>query len=105
MTKSERVTTTNFIYSSSVCIDEVTDTKDIFRTRTSKDRQHNDQTKTDKRTNNHLLNNTQKNTDRETRNPLKTRDEHRCSGMVSSFCSTSGICRVTLVTNPVTSHE
>jgi hypothetical protein len=52
MTKSERVTTTNFINSSSVCIDEVTDTKGIFRTRTSKDRQHNDQTKTDKRTNN-----------------------------------------------------
>ena len=45
---SERVITTNFANSSSIYIDEFTDTKDIFRTRKSKYRQNNDQTKTDK---------------------------------------------------------
>ena len=43
-----------------------------------------------------------------TRNPLKTGGgeggELRCSGRVSSSCSTSGIRRVNLVTNPVISH-
>ena len=35
-------------------------------------------------------------------NPTKNRGgELRCSGRVSSSCSTSSICRVTLVTNPV----
>jgi biotin transporter BioY len=29
----------------------------------------------------------------------------RCSGRVSSSCSTSGTCRVNIVTNPVISHE
>ena len=37
--------------------------------------------------------------------PLITGDELRCSGRVNSFCSTSGIRRVNLVTNPVRSHE
>jgi hypothetical protein len=45
---------------------------------------------------------THKTKDRVTR---KTGDEHRCSGRVSSSCSTSGIDRVNLVTNPVISHE
>ena len=102
---SEKVTTTNFTNSSSIYIDEITDTKDIIRTRKSRDWQNNDQTKKDKRTNNDLQNNTQKNTDLETRNPLKIRGELRCSGMVGSSCSTSGIRRATLVTNPVTCHE
>ena len=44
---------------------------------------------------------TYKTKDRVTRTPLNTGGELRCSGMVSSFCSTSGIRRVTLVTNPV----
>ena len=44
--------------------------------------------------------------DRVTRTPLKTGDELRCSGRVSSSCSTSDTCRVNLVTNPViTLHE
>jgi hypothetical protein len=43
--------------------------------------------------------------DRVTRTPLKTGGELRCSGKVSSFCSTSGTRRVNLVTNPVISHE
>jgi hypothetical protein len=43
--------------------------------------------------------------DRVTRTPLKTRGELRCSGRVSSSCSTSDTRRVNLVTNPVISHE
>jgi hypothetical protein len=36
---------------------------------------------------------------------LKTKDELRCSGRVSSSCSTSETRCVNLVTNPVISHE
>ena len=43
--------------------------------------------------------------DRVTRTPIKTGVELRCSGRVSSSCSTSGTRRVNLVTNPVISHE
>ena len=42
---------------------------------------------------------------RETHTPLKTGGELRCSGRVSSSCSTSDTRRVNLVTNPVISHE
>jgi hypothetical protein len=48
---------------------------------------------------------TYKTKDRDTRTPLKTEGELRCSGRVSSFCSTSGTRRVNLVTNPVISRE
>ena len=48
---------------------------------------------------------THKAKNRVTRNPLKTGDELRCSGKVSSSCSTSDTRRVNLVTNQVTSHE
>ena len=40
-----------------------------------------------------------------TRTPLKTGSDLRCSGKVSSSCSTSGTRRVNLVTNLVISHE
>jgi hypothetical protein len=40
-----------------------------------------------------------------TRTPLKTEGELRCSGWISSSCSTSGTRRVNLVTNPVISRE
>jgi len=43
--------------------------------------------------------------DRVTRTPLKIGGELRCSGGVSSSCSTSDTRRVNLVTNPVISHE
>jgi hypothetical protein len=43
--------------------------------------------------------------DRVTRTPLKIGGELRCSGRVSSSCSTSDIRRVNLVTNSVISHE
>ena len=59
-----------------------------------------------KRTNNDLQNTTLKNKDRVTKTPLKTTGgELMCPGRVSSFCSTSGIRRVTLVKNPVITHE
>jgi len=43
--------------------------------------------------------------DRVTRSPLKTGGELKCSGRVSRSCSTSGTCRVNLITIPVISHE
>ena len=49
--------------------------------------------------------NTYKAKDRVTRTPLKTGDELRCCGRVSSSCSTSGSRRVNIVTHPVISHE
>jgi hypothetical protein len=48
---------------------------------------------------------TYKTKDRVTRTPVKTGGELRCSGRVSSSCSTSGTRRVNLVTNPVISRE
>ena len=48
---------------------------------------------------------TYKTKDRVTRTSLKTRGELRCSGRVSSSCSTSGTRRVNLVINPVISRE
>ena len=43
--------------------------------------------------------------DRATRTPLKTGDELRCSGRVSSSCSTSDTRRVYLIIDTVISHE
>ena len=48
---------------------------------------------------------TYKTKDRVTRIPLKTGGELRCSGRVSSSCTTSGTRRVNLVTNPVISYK
>jgi hypothetical protein len=48
---------------------------------------------------------THKTKGRVTRAPLKTGGELRCSGRVSSSCSTSGPRGVNLVTNPLISHE
>jgi hypothetical protein len=53
----------------------------------------------------HIHNNTSKTTDRVIQTVLKTGGELRCSGRVSSSCSTSGTRSVNLVTNPVVSHE
>ena len=55
-----------------------------------------------KSTTNELQNTTQKTKDRATRTPLKTGDEHRCSGRVGSSCSTCGTC---CVTHMVICHE
>ena len=39
------------------------------------------------------------------RTPLKIWSELKCSGRVSSYCTTSGTHRVNLVTNPMINHE
>ena len=67
-----------------------------------KNRQHNGQKKKDKQ---RSTKHTYKTKDRVTRTPLKTGGELRCSGRVSSSCSTSGTHNVNLVTNPVISRE
>jgi hypothetical protein len=48
---------------------------------------------------------THKTKDRIKGTPLKSGGELRCSEKVGSSCSTSGIRRVNLVTNPVMTHE
>jgi hypothetical protein len=48
---------------------------------------------------------THKTKNQETRTSLKTGGDLRCSGRVSSSCSTSGTRRVYLVTNLVISQE
>ena len=48
---------------------------------------------------------TYKTKDRVTRTPLKSGGELRCSGRVSSSCSTSGTHHVNLIKNPVISRE
>ena len=48
---------------------------------------------------------THKTKDGVTRTPLKTGGELRCSGRVSSSCSTSDTRRINLVTNPVISRK
>ena len=60
-----------------------------------------------KSTNNDQQNITQshKTKDRETRTPLKKGDELKCLGSVDGSRSTSDTRRVTLVTNPVITHE
>ena len=59
----------------------------------------------DTRKNNDLQNITQKTKDRTTGTPLKTGNELLCSGRAGSSCSTCVTGRVTLVANPVISHE
>jgi hypothetical protein len=54
---------------------------------------------------NNLQSNIQKFQDRETRTPLKSRDDIRCTGRVSSSCSTSTTRHVTLGTHPVLVHD
>jgi hypothetical protein len=65
-----------------------------------KNRQHNDQ-KTEEQTTQWPNEHTHKTKDRVIRITLKTGDELRCSGRVSKSCSTSGIRRVNLFTNPI----
>jgi hypothetical protein len=86
--------------------EEFEDTKEVVRIRKSKkDIQHNGQRQKDKRTNNDPQNITHKTKGRVTRTPLKTEDELRCSGRVSSSCSTSYTRRLILVTNPDINQE
>ena len=58
-----------------------------------------------KRTSNDIQNTPQKINDRVRRNPLQTRVELKCPRRAGSSCSTSGILRVTIDSNPVINHE
>ena len=74
------------------------DTKGVTRSRKSKkDRQQNAQEKKNKRTNNHLQNSSNKTKDWATRTALKIGGEGMCTRRVSSFYSTCGTRRVTVV--------
>ena len=87
----------------SVSQEEFEDTNGVIRIRISKkNRQHNGQSKKYKQ---RSTKHTYKTKDQVTRTTLKTGGELRCSGRVSSSCSTSDTRRVNLDTNPVTSHE
>ena len=85
--------------------DEFEDTKGVIRIRILKNRQQHGQKKKIQKDKQQSIKHTHKTKDRETRTPLKTGGKLRCSGKVGSSCSTSGIRRVNLVTNPVVSHE
>ena len=74
--------------------EEFEDTKEVIRIRISKNRQHNGQKKKDKRRKNDLQDITHKTKDQVTQTSLKTGDELRCSGRISSSFSTNGTCRV-----------
>ena len=81
--------------------EEFENTKGVIRIRKSKNRKHNGQNKKDKQ---RSTKHTHKAKDRLTRTPLKIGGELRCSGGLSSSCSTSDTRRVNLVANPVISH-
>ena len=86
--------------------EEFEDTKGVIRIRISKkNRQHNGQKKKVQKDKQRSTKHTYKTKDRVTRTPLNTGGELRCSGRVSSSCSTSGTRRVNLVTNPVICRE
>jgi hypothetical protein len=72
--------------------------------KSKKNRQHNGQYKKYKRTHSDLQDIHIK-LMIEKHEPTKTLGELRCSGMVSSSCSTSDTRSVNLVTNPVISHK
>ena len=69
--------------------EEFEDTKGVIRIRKSKNRQHNGQEKKDKRSNNDLQNIHIKIMIEQHEPHKKTRGELRCSGRVSSSCSTA----------------
>ena len=62
-------------------------------------------TKDKKKKNKRSTKHSHKTKDRVTRTPLKPGGELRCSGRVSSSCSTSGTCWITLVTTLMVSHK
>ena len=81
------------------------DTKGVTRSRKSKEIHYDDKNKYSKRTHNDLQNTTQKTKDQVIRTQLKCGDGLGCSGKAGIFFPTSGICRVTLIANPVISLE
>jgi hypothetical protein len=86
--------------------EEIEDTKGVIRIRIpKKNRQHNGQKKKVQKDKQRSTKHTYKTKDRVTGTPLKTRGELRCSGRVSSSCSTSGTRRVILATKPVINRK
>ena len=82
--------------------EEFEDTKGTIRILISKtNRQHNWPKEKVQKDKQRSTKHTYKTKDRVTRTPLKTGGELRCSGRVSSSCSTSGTRRVNLFTYPV----
>jgi hypothetical protein len=75
--------------SSSCYIDDVLSIRKVWRYQRSKSKD------TQYKRKNDLQNNTQKTKDRSTRTPLIIEDELRCSGRISSSCSTCGTRHVT----------
>ena len=87
----------------SMRLEELGDTKGGIRiSKSKKNRQHNGQKKKDKQ---RSTKHTHKTNDPVTRILIRAGVELRCSGRVSSSCSTSGTRRVNLVTNLVISYE
>ena len=80
-------------YLSKIIYEEFENTKGVIRIRKSTD---NGKKKKDKRTNNDLQNTTQKTKRSRNTNITKTGGGLRCSGSVSSSCSTSDTRRVTV---------
>ena len=86
--------------------EELEDTKEVIRIRLSKkNRKHNGQKKKGQKDKQRPTQHTHKTKDRVTQNPQKTGSELKCSGRLSSSCSTSSTRRLNLVTKPVISHE
>ena len=85
--------------------EEFEDTKGAIRKCISKNRQQKMPKEKAKKDKQRSGKHTYQTKDRVTRTPLKTVGEFRCSGTVGSSCSTSGILRFNLVTNPVISHK
>ena len=86
--------------------EEFEDIKGVIRIRISmKNRQHDGQNENVQKDKQRSTKHTHKTKHPVTRTPLKTGSELRCSGRVSSSCTTSDTHRVNLVINPATSHE
>ena len=86
--------------------EEFEDTKGVIKICIlRKNRQHNGQKKKVQKDKQRSIKHTYITKDRVTRTPLKIGGELKCSGRVSSSCSTGDTCRINLVTNPVISHE
>ena len=84
--------------------EEFEDTKEVIRIRKSKDRQHKGH-KRDNKDKQRSTKHTHKTKDRVLRTPLKIGSELRCTGRVSSSCSTSGTHLGNLLTNHVISFR
>jgi hypothetical protein len=86
--------------------EEFEDTKGVIRIRIlKKNKQRNGQKKKIQKDKQRSAKQTYQAKDRIIRTPLKTGSELRCSGRVSSSCSTCGTRRVYLVTHPVIGHQ